>query len=67
MVQTKPSLEATSILTQGDADKHFRSRHLQIYHRGEWLVNFIGKFENMQKDWRTLAEQTGIEKKSRLG
>lgn len=49
-------------IPDSSADKHFRSQYLQIYHRGEWLVNFIGKFENMQEDWRTLAEQTGLEK-----
>ncbi len=43
------------------ADKHFRSQYFQIYHRGEWLVDFLGKFENLDKDWQRLADKIGID------
>lgn len=43
------------------ADKHFRSQYFEIYHNGHWLVDFVGKFENMEEDWQRLTAQIGLE------
>ncbi|MFO7838525.1 MAG: sulfotransferase family 2 domain-containing protein [Desulfosalsimonadaceae bacterium] len=43
------------------ADKHFRSQLFEIYYQGEWLVDFVGRLENMVADWQRLAKKTGLE------
>ena len=39
------------------ADRHFKSQHSILYFRGKKMVDFIGKFENMKKDWQNLAQR----------
>ncbi|HMA66282.1 MAG TPA: sulfotransferase family 2 domain-containing protein [Desulfosalsimonadaceae bacterium] len=48
-------------IPDSEADKHFRSQLFEIYHQGEWLVDFVGKLENMVADWQRLAEKTGLQ------
>ena len=44
------------------ADHHFRSQYASlINHRGEFLVDFIGRFENLSEDVKILGHQIGIE------
>ena len=43
-----------------EADPHFRSQHFLIYHENECLVDFVGKFENLNRDWQRLAQKTGL-------
>lgn len=45
------------------ADKHFRSQYFEICYRGECLVDFVGKLENMDIDWQRLAGITGLEER----
>lgn len=44
------------------ADKHFRSQHFHIFHQGEWLVDFLGKFENLNEDWQQLTDKISIDR-----
>jgi hypothetical protein len=42
------------------ADIHFRSQHRFFYHRGEPVVDFIGRFERLEEDWETVRERFGL-------
>ena len=39
------------------ADRHFKSQHATLYHKGKLLVDYIGKFENLNEDWKALAQK----------
>jgi hypothetical protein len=43
------------------ADRHFKSQCAYLYHEGSLLVDYIGKFENLAEDWKTLAEKYGFD------
>ncbi len=39
------------------ADMHFRSQHRFLCHRGRSATDFVGRFERLITDWRTLQER----------
>jgi hypothetical protein len=39
------------------SDIHFRSQHTFLYHRGKLMVDFVGHFEQLNKDWDFLRER----------
>lgn len=42
------------------ADEHFRSQYLTIYDReGRLLVNYLGYFEELNRDWQYIADWIG--------
>lgn len=42
------------------ADQHFRSGCSFLMHRGESLVNYVGKFEQFNQDWQNISSQFGL-------
>ncbi len=42
------------------ADRHFRSQHTFVYHQGGLLVDFVGRFEQLQPDWAILRQRAGL-------
>jgi hypothetical protein len=42
------------------ADIHFRSQHTFFYHRGQLMVDFVGRYETLQADWGSLRERFGL-------
>lgn len=42
------------------ADIHFRSQHRFLYFRGEPTVDFIGRFEALDRDWEAVRERFGL-------
>lgn len=42
------------------ADIHFRSQHRFLYHRGEPTVDFIGRFETLERDWQRVRQRFGL-------
>ncbi len=43
------------------ADPHFRSQHLFVRHRGDFIVDFLGRFETLHEDWHHVSKQVGFE------
>jgi hypothetical protein len=53
-------VEAVAAVPDHLADRHFRSQHTFIYDEGKLLVDFVGRFEQLETDWSTLCQQVGI-------
>lgn len=47
---------------QSTREVHFISQHEMIYIDGSNQMDFVGKFENLQKDFDTICSKIGIEK-----
>ena len=45
------------------ADRHFKSQVSTLYRRGRCRVDFIGRFENLEEDWKTVANRFGFDAK----
>ena len=43
------------------SEQHFRSQHLLVRQGSHWLVNWLGRFETLDEDWRDLSERIGLE------
>lgn len=43
------------------SEQHFRSQHLLLRQGERWLVDYIGKFENLDEDWQQLAQRIGMD------
>jgi hypothetical protein len=50
-------VEAVAKIPDRISDIHFRSQHTFFYHRGELMVDFVGHFETLEKDWNSLREK----------
>jgi len=42
------------------ADAHFRSQHSMLYGRGVRGIDFVGRFENLSEDWKTIQLQLDL-------
>ena len=42
------------------ADQHFRSLSSFLVHNGELLVDHVGKFESIAKDWEVISTRFGL-------
>jgi chondroitin 4-sulfotransferase 11 len=42
------------------ADAHFRSQVSMLYEKGTCVADYIGKFEDLESDWSTLASRFGF-------
>jgi len=42
------------------SDLHFRSQHCSLVHNGKLLPNFIGRFENLEKDFHEICRINGL-------
>ena len=42
------------------SDNHFRSQYSMLYRKDVKLVDYIGKFEDLQHDWNILSEKFGL-------
>lgn len=54
-------LEAALNIPPEQMDIHFRPQHLLLCHQGEVPVDYLGKFESLNEDWRAvryMAEKT---------
>ena len=43
------------------ADRHFKSQYSSLYRKGRPLVDYVGKFEHLARDWERLATRYGFE------
>ncbi len=43
------------------ADRHFKSQSAFLYHQGKLLVDYVGKFEALARDWKTIAVKYGFD------
>lgn len=50
-------VEAVVNIPDRFADQHFRSQHTFLYHKGAKTVDFIGRFENLDQDWKALRQR----------
>lgn len=39
---------------------HDRCQHLYIYNDGKQVVDYVGRFENIDEDWRIIREKIGL-------
>lgn len=54
---------AVASIPDADADEHFRSQHKFLTNdRGEIAVDFVGRYENLEADFRYVAERIGLPK-----
>jgi chondroitin 4-sulfotransferase 11 len=42
------------------ADGHFKSQYANLYRSGRLIPDFVGKFESLTDDWRTIADRFGL-------
>lgn len=55
-------VEAVCGIPDEEADSHFRSQHCYIEdHRGHILVDFAGRFETLNSDFKFVADKLGID------
>lgn len=58
-------VERVCEIPEANADVHFRSQFLTLVnHKGDFLVDFIGQFERLDKDFEELAVKAGIKDSS---
>jgi len=50
-------VEAVVEIPDRIADRHFRSQHTFLYHRGAPTVDFIGRFEHLEQDWAAIRRR----------
>jgi hypothetical protein len=50
-------VRAVAAIPDRIADIHFRSQHCFLYHRGRPVVDFIGRFETLHRDWEALMQR----------
>lgn len=53
-------VETVATIPDHLADRHFRSQHTFLYDKGELLVDFVGRFEQLAHDWDRLRQQAGL-------
>lgn len=41
-------------------DPHFMPQHIALYHSGRLMVDFIGRFERLADDWRSISLRFGL-------
>lgn len=51
---------AVSKIPDWYSDIHFRSQYCFFYYRQDLLVDFLGKFENLNTDWQTINQNCHI-------
>lgn len=42
------------------ADPHFRSQYYNLEHKGKLIPNYIGRFENLEKDFQEICRIKGL-------
>jgi hypothetical protein len=42
------------------ADGHFKSQYAMLFRLGRQIPDFIGRFENLEEDWKPLAQNYGL-------
>jgi hypothetical protein len=42
------------------ADSHFKSQYAMLFRHGRKIPDFIGHFENLEEDWKPLAQSYGL-------
>jgi chondroitin 4-sulfotransferase 11 len=50
-------VERVSQIPDALADAHFKSQHTMLYSGDELQVDYLGKFEQLEADWRPIAER----------
>lgn len=48
-------VERVSKIPDPLADNHFKSQYALLYDKGQALVDYVGKFEQLDKDWQPIA------------
>jgi len=60
-------VHAVALLPDAEADEHFRSRHNYVTNVwGAIAVDFVGRYENLESDFRHVAERIGLPTETRL-
>lgn len=55
-----PFVEAVRETPDSEANMHFRSQHKVLYAKGKPLVDFVGRFETLDRDFAHVAERTRV-------
>ncbi len=42
------------------ADGHFKSQYSSLYRNGKRIPHFIGRFEHLNEDWKSIADKFGL-------
>lgn len=50
-------IEQVSQIPDRHSDQHFKSQSGVLYHKGELLVNYVGKMEQFEEDWEVLSSR----------
>ena len=53
-------VEAVAKIPDRVSDIHFRSQHTFFYHRKKLMVDFVGRFEQLEQDWNLLRQKFGL-------
>lgn len=54
-------VEAVASIPDADADEHFRSQYIYLTNvRGDIAVDFVGRYENLEVDFRHVADRIGL-------
>ena len=53
-------VEAVADIPDRISDIHFRSQHTFLYHHGACMVDYVGRFECLERDWDMLMEKFGL-------
>jgi chondroitin 4-sulfotransferase 11 len=54
-------VHAIALIPDDDADEHFRSQHTYLANVwGEIAVDFVGRYENLEHDFRHVAKRIGL-------
>jgi Sulfotransferase family len=54
-------VHAVAVIPDADADEHFRSQHMYLTNDwGDIAVDFVGRYENLESDFRHVAARIGL-------
>ncbi len=48
------------------ADRHFKSQHCFLFYNNQLVVDYVGRFENLEEDWGKIAERFELESLSHV-
>ena len=56
-------VRAVCNIPDDQADQHFRSQSWFTFNNGEFIVDYVGRVETINKDWRDVSKKIGVGEK----